>query len=149
MEGNLQTRDVTFQGQVRCVQGPVSTWDQAVRVEGLTQLPEDTVVVNASTLRVGQRQMQTSAWHEIEADGNVEVEGGLGENGGFFARGARLTYDQRKDLLILDGGAGMAELFHERSPGTKPLEVKQRTIHVSPHRKYVHSSGFSQSSGGF
>jgi hypothetical protein len=149
MQGNLDTRDVLFEGQVRCVRGPVASWDDAIHVEGLAKFPADTFALDSATLRVARPQAQGSKWDEMEAEGNVEIEGGLGENGIFIARGARLTYDERKDLLILDGGGGMAELVHEKSLGGDAYQMRQRTIAVSPRRKYIHSSGFSQSSGSF
>lgn len=150
MRGQLDTRDVTFEGQVRCVRGPVASWADTLHVDGLAQLPQDTFVLNSATLRVGQRGTRAVQWHEIEAEGNVEIEGGLGEKGIFIGRGARLTYDQRKDLVVLDGGAGMAELIHEASIGGRKQSMTQKSVQFSPDpdHKYFHSSGFSQSSGG-
>jgi hypothetical protein len=150
MRGHLERREMRFDGQIRCVQGPVSSWNQVLHVEGLPQLPQDTFVLQSATLQVAQRRAPGgAAWHEMEAEGNVQVEGGLGEHGIFTARGSRLTYDQSKDLLILDGGAGMAELVREESLGGRRQQNHARAVHFSPSRNYAEFKEVHQFSGDF
>jgi hypothetical protein len=138
MRGDLDRREITFAGQVHCVRGPIADWDQPLHVEGLPQLPEETVVLDAATLSVHQ-------WHRTDgkesyglvAEGGVEIEGGLRRSGIFTARGERLSYDQSKDLMILDGGAGLAHLVLEHSLGGERQSCQAASVHFWPSRPEV------------
>lgn len=137
MRGNYERREITFDGQVHCVRGPVTSWDESLHVEQLSQLPEDTVVLDAATLRINQWKRNGIQWYGMEAQGGVEVEGGLRGGSIFSARGSRLTYDQSKDLMILDGGAGWANLVLEESLGGSRQSWPARFIRFWPSQRAV------------
>ena len=63
----------------------------------------------SETSATGQRGV------ELSAVGNTLVEGTA-----FTARAQRLTYAQAKELLILDGENGMAQLQQQTRPGQRP-----------------------------
>ena len=148
MRGDLERREITFEGQVHCVSGPVAAWDEPLYVDGLSRLPEDTVILDAATLRVNQWRREGAQWLGMEAEGNVHVEAAA-KSGLFTARGALLTYDQSKDLFILRGGAGMVELVREETLGGRPQEAFARAVHFSPSRNEVKLQDAQRFSGDF
>jgi hypothetical protein len=65
---------------------------------------------------------------ELLAQGNVTVKGSM-----FNAWGDRMTYDQAKDLLILEGtGRADAELFYQERKGEPTQHAQMGTIRYRP-----------------
>jgi len=74
---------------------------------------------------------------ELEATGNTVVEGRT-----FMARGARVSYAQSKDLLILEGdGRNDAELFRQLTLGGPTNRTAAKKIHYWPKSKRLNMDG--------
>jgi hypothetical protein len=73
---------------------------------------------------------------ELSAEGDVIIEGRVGERGSFTTTSERATYDQLKTMFVLEGnGRQPATLTHEQYAGAPPSETAARKI------TYVHATG--------
>ena len=116
MTGNLWRRQVTFEDHVQAAYAPVSTWDAVLPTTNPDQLGPDAVGLKCDVLNVGQQLVplkdRRTIW--LQALGNARAEGAK-----YTARGNRITYDQSKEQLILEGdGLSYAELWQEVQPGS-------------------------------
>ncbi|MBN1854803.1 MAG: hypothetical protein JW829_18870 [Pirellulales bacterium] len=118
MEGNLKQRQMTVHGQVHAIYGPVDSWEQTIEVHG-PGWNKGALALDCEHLTVFQRLAGARGreWIELTAHENVEIKGITPRHGAFNAQAQRLTYDQRKDLLVLDGGPNGARLWREQSAG--------------------------------
>jgi hypothetical protein len=118
LKGNLVNRQVNVSGQVHTVYGPVDSWDQAVTVGG-PRWQRGGTAVNCDFLSLTQYAdgPRRVSWFDLQATGNVKIEGFTPSYGAFTADAERLTYDQRKDLVVLDGGSHDARIWAESSAG--------------------------------
>ena len=74
---------------------------------------------------------------ELTAAGNTIAEGRA-----FTARGARITYAQAKDLLVLEGDERIgAELFRQQQLGAEPAKTTARKILFWPKLEKVWIDG--------
>jgi hypothetical protein len=139
IEGNIHQRKVTFDNQVRCVYGPVESWDAEIDPNEPIEPDSDGVLMSCDRLTVTQMQMPTrkEPYIEMEATGNTVVEGDR-----FTAQSVRMTYDESKDLLILDGnGSVNAEIYYEPYPGGPRSKSSAQKIQYSPSRKSLQVDG--------
>ena len=85
---------------------PVDNWDALLTADALDQLGPQAVTLRCDRLSVAEMAIpfRGPQWFEMEADGNTVVESST-----FTALGERITYDGRKDLLILSGEGRDAE----------------------------------------
>ena len=105
---------------------PVSTWDAVLPTTNPDQLGPDAVGLNCDMLNVGQQlvPLKDRRTIELEALGNARAEGAK-----YTARGNRITYDQSKEQLILEGdGLSYAELWQEVQPGAERQHTTARTF---------------------
>jgi lipopolysaccharide export system protein LptA len=112
--GNVLHR-LTFADQVQMAYAPVDNWDAVLTTSDPDKLGPQGVAVRCDQLTVVQMPHPTGDRQpfELEALGNTVVEGTT-----FTARGNRITYDEAKDLLILEGdGRNSADLFRQLQPG--------------------------------
>ena len=130
--GNLHTRELTFSDQVKTVYGPVLQWQQELDAEKPEALPPEAVVLTCDQLTVretaerlpAQENRNERGFLELEALGNTLVEGS-----GFTARAHRLTYAEKKSLLVLEGdGMSDAQLFRQPVPGGPTSQASARRI---------------------
>ena len=122
MTGNTREGQMTFADQVRAVYGPVEAWDAVIDPDAPGGLGERGFEMTCDALTVTQmpRPDIDANYAEMLAEGNAFIEGTT-----FTASGQRLTYDQFKDLLVLEGsdpatpgtGRTLAELTFKQRPG--------------------------------
>jgi hypothetical protein len=132
-DGNLHQQTLTFFGGVRAVYGPVDAWNAHLPVDDPDGVGPDNVRLTSDTLSVTQvkpmpvKPAEGSAGRptlELDAQGNALVEGET-----FFARAARMSYIQAKDLMILEGtGTTAARLWRQTRVGAPSSEVAARKI---------------------
>jgi hypothetical protein len=135
MTGNIEKRVVTFHDQVECVHGKVESWQSRLDIndpdslgqKGVKLTADQITVVQAPTPVVEDRSI------ELEALGNVTAE-----NSTYFARANRITYNEAKDWLILEGnGHADAELSMQEYVGGPVLPTVARKIYFWPTMKRV------------
>jgi hypothetical protein len=71
----------------------------------------------------------------MEASGNTQVESAT-----FTALAERITYDGRKDLLVLSGEGRDAELFHQTQVGGERDRTAMKTIYYYPRTNKMGSA---------
>ncbi|MCR4413872.1 MAG: hypothetical protein NUV77_15745 [Thermoguttaceae bacterium] len=128
--GNFQQRRLTFHDQVRAVFGPVPQWDAALPADRPEALGPRGGVLRCDQLSVVQMVTPGRAEPsvELEAVGNAVVEGEQ-----YTARAHRITYDQKKDLLVLEGdGRNDAQLFRQTYVGGPVTPASARRIQYWP-----------------
>lgn len=125
--GDSRPRVVQFSERVKTTYGPVAHWNAKIDPDDVDRqltgdtAPKSIVLMNSNLLTVtvlppGAAGPQAT---ELEASGNVNVEGINFEKQNFFARADRLSYTDVKDLLILQGdGRTPAELARQEPYGT-------------------------------
>jgi hypothetical protein len=133
MTGNMYTRELTFQENVRAVYGPVDAWEQELDVMRPETLPPDAMTLASDQLRLNEDPVAARATPapgssnqpigpiQLVADKNVRIDGRSPTHGAFSARAARVSYDQSKDAFILEGdGRTPATLWREGQQGAPP-----------------------------
>lgn len=134
IRGNLNQRIVDFYERVKVVYGPVMTWNETLRADG--PLNENEVLLSCEKLTVAQGTTQVvapSTTIDLVAEGNTYVEGQS-----FTARGSRVSYEQGKDLLILEGAGNTdAVLSHQARAGATRSETAARKILYWPTTRRV------------
>ncbi len=133
MVGNLNTREVELFEHVLTTYGPVDDWHD--RIDPLRgALAEGGIEMRSDRLRLTEMRSagaRAQTHYEIQAVGNVEVRGER-----FQASGYRLSYDDSKDLLILQGNG--REYAVVKTPETNGVhEVKE--LRVWPKSKKIQS----------
>jgi hypothetical protein len=139
IEGNVHHRKLIFDNQVRCAYGPVDSWDAKLDPNDPDSLPADGVLMSCDRLAVTQMPVPTTDEFsvELEATGNTLVEGRQ-----FTARAVRMTFDEAKDLLILEGdGRVNAELYYEPYLGGPRSNAAAQKIQYSPSRNQLQVFG--------
>jgi lipopolysaccharide export system protein LptA len=131
--GNLNTREIELFEHVLTTYGPVDDWHD--RIDPLRgPLAEGGVEMRSDRLRLTEMRSPSAkaqSHYEIQAVGNVEVRGER-----FQASGYRLSYDDSKDLLILQGNG--REYAVVKTPETNGVhEVKE--LRVWPKSKKIQS----------
>jgi len=130
--GNVNHRRMTFHGQVQTAYATVDSWSARLDVDHPESLGPGGAVMQCKQLSVSETNAPTGPSRELEALGNVVVEGNT-DDGTFAARAVRLTYDETKDLLVLEGdGRTDAKLFRQQSPGGPLSEFAARKIRYWP-----------------
>ncbi len=124
--GNLNHRQMTFQGQVHATHGEVDDWQAELSSDDLDSLGERGATLACRTLTVAEspRTPGSAPLFELTAMGNVLIEGTM-----FTARANRVTYTQAKDLLVLEGdGRADAELYYREQLGAADHKAVARKI---------------------
>jgi hypothetical protein len=105
IEGSLPARSVQLMGRVRAVYGPISSWEQTLPVD----VPQrgmrlkDAFWLRCDQLTGAEAAPLTGEQHNafvVRAVGNTVVESDM-----LDAYAHKLSYDQRKDQLILEADA--------------------------------------------
>jgi hypothetical protein len=131
LAGDMYVRTLSFDGRVRTVYGPVDAWEQELDTNRPETLPPDSVLLSCDQLRINEDPIATAASHiareaqtrplgpvQLEARGNVRIDGQSESQGIFGAVADRATYEQTKDVFLLEGGArSLAQLWLRRYPG--------------------------------
>ncbi len=128
IEGNLNERIVHFQEHVRVIYGPVRSWNESLQPRGA--LRDNDVLLSCQRLTVAQgvQLIAGRPSFDLQAQGNTIVEGKT-----FTARGERVSFEQAKDLLVLEGSERAdAVLSHQARVGAPRLEQVARKIFYRP-----------------
>ena len=138
ISGNIHRREVAFNEQVKGVLGPVGMWDSKLDLNNPDVLDDRGAVLSCDRLSVAQMAVPgAEPAMELEATGNTVVEGRT-----FMARGARVSYAQAKDLLILEGdGRNDAELFRQMKIGGPTDRTSAKKIQYWPSTKRINMDG--------
>jgi hypothetical protein len=124
MEGNMLRRQVQFRDRVRVVYGPVANWEQKLDPDRRGGLGDQGVELTCDALTATEMNTGLRPHLELEAAGNSYVEGRL-----FLARADRLTYNESKDQLILQGdGRRDALLEMQKTVGGQSRKLEARKI---------------------
>ncbi|MEN6404988.1 MAG: hypothetical protein ABFC77_00800 [Thermoguttaceae bacterium] len=124
--GNVLQRALKFEDRVVVTYAPVNDWDAMLMTEDPDKLGRDGVVVHCDQLDVSHIVPPLGGRRSIElaATGNAVAESSV-----YTARAQRITYEEAKDLLVLDGdGRNPAELFQQTQPGVPPEHVVMQKI---------------------
>jgi hypothetical protein len=140
LTGNLHIRQMVFHEQVRVLYAPVSAWDARLDDDNPETLGPHGVVLRCDQLAATQLAAAGSnarAWG-LEATGNA-----LAEGQSYTARATRITYDQAKGLLVLEGdGRADAALYVQDRPGQRPTAQQSRRILFWPATRRFTLEGF-------
>jgi hypothetical protein len=131
LAGDMYYRTLSFDGRVRTVYGPVDAWEQELDASRPETLPPDSVVLSCDQLRINEDPIAAKAAPiaraahtrplgpvQLEAKGNVHIDGQTESQGVFGALADRATYEQSKDVFVLEGGTrSPAQLWLRRYPG--------------------------------
>jgi hypothetical protein len=138
--GNLLQRQMVFHEQVRCVYVPVASWDARFDDDSPEAIGPQGVTLRCDRLTATQLTVPGSrerAW-TLDAAGNTLAEGQT-----FTAQGTRMTYDQAKGLLVLEGdGRSDATLYLQEQPGQRRTSQQSRRILFWPATKRFTLEGF-------
>ncbi|MEM8864943.1 MAG: hypothetical protein AAGF31_05290, partial [Planctomycetota bacterium] len=136
LAGNYKgsVRQINFSGQVRTIYGPVISWQQDLPVVSPQALPPDTATLacdylqvsedptarfNGSPLVVSKTKL---APIELIATGNVRMEGAADDGSVFNALANRASYNQSKELFVLEGDARSKATLWVQKPGEGRLK---------------------------
>jgi hypothetical protein len=143
--GNFQRKLLVLHDQVRTAFAPVASWDAVISTENPDQLGPNGLVSGCDQLSLARviAPLAAKETTELVALGNATVEGKTRTDGkNFMARGQRISYDEAKDLLILEGdGRSLAELFMQAQHGDPVSRYSTQTI------RYWHKTGAVDTSG--
>ncbi|HVT29425.1 MAG TPA: hypothetical protein VHE81_15525, partial [Lacipirellulaceae bacterium] len=116
LEGNLYTREVTFHDRVRALYGPVDSWEQELDLTRPELLPPESMTLTSDALRVNEDPLSDQTAPnpstggskpmgplQLQATGDVRIEGQTVAQGKFTIQADRASYDQAKDLFLLEG----------------------------------------------
>jgi hypothetical protein len=139
MQGNLTRREVTFSDRIFATFGPVKEWKDRVTARDPQSLSEGQLLMHCNRLSLFQIQngRPGKAPVELQADGNATIE-----SREFAARAGRMSYDQGKDLFVMEGaGRAPAQLWRQMRPGVPRQELSAKKIRFSPTTNTVHVDG--------
>ncbi len=112
-----------FSDAVWTTYGPVDKWDASLTTHDPSELGPDGIVAKCDRLTIARTPSAVDRHpsFELEALGNTKVYGI-----DFTAVGHRITYDQDKDKVILEGdGRNNAELWREQPSGRDHTAAQQ------------------------
>ena len=127
--GELHHHEVTFHDQVRGAYAPVDSWTATIDTNSPETLGPDGAVLHCdqlSAVNMTPPHSKDAAQRDMEfvATGNAVAEG-AGDL--FTARAARITYDQKKQLAILEGdGRTDADSIGSRRPAAPSRRRRPR-----------------------
>lgn len=140
LTGNLIQRQMVFHEQVHCTYVPVASWDARFDDDSPEAIGPYGATLTCDRLAATQLVVpgtRERAW-ALEADGNVRAEGQT-----FMAQALRMTYDQAKGLLVLEGdGRSDATLYLQQQPHQRRVSQQSRRILFWPATKQFVLDGF-------
>jgi lipopolysaccharide export system protein LptA len=122
--GNFYRKVVDFSDRVKVIYGPVLSWNESLSAD--SPLRTNDVLLSCDRLTVAQGVLARGGQPMLDllAQGNTYVEGQT-----FTARGDRVSYEQSKELLVLEGtGRADAALSHQQRVGAPRSETAARKI---------------------
>jgi lipopolysaccharide export system protein LptA len=142
ISGNVlpDRQEMTFHEQVRCVYGPVAGWDTQLDADSPAGLPAGSMVMTCDQLTTNQSAARSEGRGQMEMDarGNIRVDGQRLEGDSFSALAQHLTYSQAKDMLVLVGdGRADAQLVRQEQPGAPQTKTAAGSIYYWPTTRQV------------
>jgi hypothetical protein len=153
--GNVlpQRQQLVFHDQVHTIVGPVSSWDTRLDPDAVAGAPPGGTAISSDQLTVNEVELPSSAQRsvELEAEGNVNVEGQQLQGDLYMAQAHHMTYSQAKDLLELTGdGLALATLERRPSPTSPPQQTAAPKIQFwRSQRRVVAPNGVEYAEGRF
>ncbi|MEM9186206.1 MAG: hypothetical protein AAGB00_06880 [Planctomycetota bacterium] len=135
--GNFKdrARRINFAGRVRAIYGPVLSWQQDMPVIPHESLPPDTATLACDQLQVAEDPMakfngsaataggsSELAPLELIAAGSVRLEGSADDGTVFNAQSSRASFNQSKELFILEGDGRSRATLWVQKPGQGTLK---------------------------
>ena len=146
LSGNANQRLLKFHRRVRAIHGPIDGWQQELFANDPAGLPPDTAILNCDELQINEdptaprprlttpNAEQPFGMVEAIASGNITLEGSNKKGEQFEGSGSRLSYNQAKDVVVLEGiPPTLAELtYHDPLSGDRMTQKAQKfTYHRS------------------
>jgi hypothetical protein len=116
LDGNILTKEIAFHDRVHTIYGPVDAWEQELDVNHPETLPPDTVTLSSDDLSVNEdpiaarNKVDTPEQGgsklgpvQLRATGSVQIDGQSPGQGVFAANAASASYEQIKELFVLEG----------------------------------------------
>jgi hypothetical protein len=142
LEGNIHTRELTFHERVRAVYGPVDSWEQELAIGSPEALPPDSILLACDELRLNEdpiavrssaagseREKRPLGYVQLQATGNVQIDGSTESHGLFSATADRSSYEQVKDVFMLEGSSrSPARLWLRRYAGEQATPLSAERI---------------------
>jgi lipopolysaccharide export system protein LptA len=142
--GNLHARELSFQGRVRTIYGPVDAWEQELD-PAQANVPMGAVLLSCHELTVSEdpnhpRDASTTGLTlasaggatlgpmELIARGNVRIDTADEKNHAVQATAERASYDQLKELFVLEGDGRTAASIRYQQAGSQPQQFQARKI---------------------
>jgi hypothetical protein len=148
LTGNLVQRQMVFHEQVRCTYVPVDSWDAKFDDDSPEAIGPHGVTLRCDRLAATQLTVpgtRERAWG-LEATGNTRAEGqtiiGQGTRVTYDAQAARMTYDQTKGLLVLEGNGWSDATICLDEQGQQRRTQRSRRIEYSPATNRLRLEGF-------
>jgi hypothetical protein len=136
--GNLYTRELSFHKRVLAVYGPVDSWEQELDAHRPDELPPESARLMCDDLRVNEDPIAARAATaaprtdgrplgpvQLQAAGNVRIDGQSAERRAFWVQGARAGYEQSKDLFVLEGDARVPATFWYAGQQGPPAQARK------------------------
>jgi lipopolysaccharide export system protein LptA len=138
LDGLIYNRELTFYERVRTVYGPIDAWEQELDATRPESLPPDAMTLACDKMRINEdplaARLAASTTNpdsrplgpvQLQAVGNVRIDGQAPGQGAFSAQAARASYEQAKDVFILEGdGRAPATLWRAGQTGSPPAARK-------------------------
>jgi lipopolysaccharide export system protein LptA len=128
LSGNIRSRELVFHERVRTTYGPVANWQGRILLEDFNRPQHSGMLMSCDKLAVRQVADPRGKNHfELSAEGDTEIEGQDPQGANFQAQAARVSFDQSKDLLVLEGdGRADARLWRWQGVGGTRTEAAFR-----------------------
>ncbi len=136
---NLNKRQADFTNHVFATFGPVSDFNERITATPSARLSNGQLVMTCDQLSIFQLRGRDAqgAPMELVALGNATIEGEQ-----FKAEAHRMSYDQGKDLFVLDGsGRTDVHLVRQAQPGGPRQETSAGKVLYSPSANTVQVNG--------
>lgn len=144
-EGNLHRREMTFLGHVQSVFGPVTDWNDTLALDREGDLRPNEVLLSSRTLTVRQLRSGGNAPRasvELEARGNVDIEGTDRQRHVFTAQAESLRYAEAKAMLVLESSRWSDAVVHRQEfPGGPVSTAKAGKVYYWLDTGVVHVDG--------
>jgi hypothetical protein len=149
LDGNIYLRELTFHNRIRTVYGPVDSWQQELDLTKPESLPPDSLTLTCDDLRLNEDPLAARIVAnsndgikkpigpmQLKAMGNVSLAGQVQGQGDFNVQAAQASYDQYKDLFMLEGDMRTpAKLWRRNVTGQVGAPTEARQI------QYTRSTG--------
>jgi hypothetical protein len=149
LDGNIYLRELTFHNRIRSVYGPVDSWQQELDLSQPESLPPDCLTLTCDDLRLNEDPLAARIVAnandgikkpigpvQLMATGNVSLAGQVPGQGDFNVQAAQASYDQYKDLFMLEGDMRTpAKLWRRNATGQVGAPTEARQI------QYTRSTG--------